>query len=636
MKNKILLAALFSALFFSCKNSENDKNTATPKPDAILLKQDEATRVEPKNWWIGFKNPVVELLIHRKGIADFDVKLGQYPGVRLVNVSKTGNPNYLFVEISIYATAKPGNLPLIFEKGSEQMVFEYPILAREGGQKGAGVTAKDFVYLLMPDRFANGNPANDEFADLQEPKAHRDSLTGRHGGDLKGISDHLDYFKELGVTALWLNPELENDQPSASYHGYAITDHYKVDRRIGTNEEYRDFVKKCHENGLKVVRDVVINHCGHKHWWMADLPTEDWVNKWDTFTRSSYRAPTLVDPYASERDKKHFLNGWFDKAMPDLNQKNPFLGRYLIQNMIWWIEYAGIDGLRTDTYTYSDQGFMSKFNEAVRKEYPDISNVGEVWENAVGIQSYFADNQPVKKTNFDSNLPGMIDFQLNFAIQEALTREQSWTEGASKIYYVLAQDNLYEDPMKNLIFLDNHDMTRIFGVVGQNMDKFKSGIVWLLTERGVPQLYYGTELLFTGDANKSHGLIRQEMPGAWPGDKRSVFTAEGRTAAENEAFDFVKKMAAIRKANPILQTGKLMQFTPENSVYCYFRYDEMSSVMVILNTANSDKKVDLRRFAERFEGYKSAKNALTDEVLTDLTASVSVKKNSPLVLILGK
>ncbi len=637
MKNALLLAALLAAVATGCDNPGSDKNPGVQKPDAVLLRADSSMRVEPMNWWIGFKNPSVELMIHKKGIAEFDVKLGKFPGVRLVNVSRTGNPNYLFVEISIYATAQPGKLPIIFEKkDGSQMVFEWPILARDAGPHGAGVTAKDLVYLIMPDRFANGDPSNDDNPSMREPKAHRDSLFGRHGGDLKGIADHLDYLKDLGATAIWLNPELENDQKGGSYHGYAITDHYRIDRRLGTNDDYRALVKKCHDSGMKVVRDIVTNHIGSGHWWMADLPSPDWVHQFDTFTRTTYRAPTLADPYASERDRRLFLDGWFDKMMPDLNQRNPFLARYLIQNTIWWIEWAGIDGLRTDTYTYSDQAFMSKFNEAVRREYPDITNVGEAWEHTVSLVAYFADNQPIKKTGFDSNLPGMIDFQLNAAILEALQREQGWTEGAARLYYVLAQDNLYEDPMRNLIFLDNHDMTRFATSIGSNMDKFRSGIVWLMTERGVPEIYYGTELAFTGDKAKGDGVLRQEMPGGWPGDKRSVFTAERRTAAENEAFDFVKKMASLRKANPVMATGKLMQFVPENSVYTYFRYDDQNSVMVVLNTANTDRKVDLRRFAERFDGFKSAQNPLTGETLTDLTATVLVKKNSPLLLVLGR
>jgi glycosidase len=626
----IRFALLFLCFFgfIHCKNILGNPYPTAAAPRTVPVLND--LRVEPANWWTGMKQQWVEILVHRADVASYTVKLGAVQGVKLRKVESAESPNYLFITLDISAGAKPQTVPIIFSKGGTSFTHAYPILPRNGAVKAQGVNSRDVMYLIFPDRFSNGDPSNDNVAGMRQG-LQRDSLVGRHGGDLQGIINHLDYLKDLGITAIWLNPELENDQKEASYHGYAVTDHYRVDRRFGTNDLLRELVKKCHDKGIKVIRDVVLNHIGGQHWWMDDLPSKDWLNQWPTFTRTTYRAPTLVDPYASEWDKKQFTDGWFDRSMPDLNQRNPHVANYLIQQAIWWIEYAGLDDLRIDTYTYSDQAFCSRWCQALRDEYPNLGMFGEIWEHGVSVQGFFADDQPLKNANFDSNLPGVVDFQLCFAIQEALTRGQGWTEGVSKIYYTLAKDHFYKDPNRNVVMLDNHDFTRFYTTIKEDFNKYKSGMAFLLTTRGIPQIYYATEILGTGNEAPSHGNIRKDFPGGWAGDPANKFSPEGRTPQENEAFNYARTLIRYRNATPALQTGKLMQFVPADGVYTYFRYDDANTVMVVLNTANVDKTLDTSRFAERMSGFTTAKNVVTGEMVGNL-GTLSIGKNSALVL----
>lgn len=635
MSRSLLLSALllFSFSESSCKNFIGNPHPA-PLPPRVVPTTSSDLRVEPANWWAGMKHNQVEILFQRADLASYQVKLGKTDGVKLLKVEKGDSPNYLFVTLEISPKAPAQKVPIVFGKGENTFTHEYPILARNRSVKAQGVTSRDVIYLIFPDRFANGDPSNDNVPGMLEG-LQRDALTGRHGGDLKGIKDHLDYIQDLGITAIWLNPELENDQLEASYHGYAVTDHYRVDRRFGTNEQLRDLVNECHKRNIKVIRDVVLNHIGDNHYWMKDLPTKDWVNQWPEFTRTSYRAPTLVDPYASEYDKKLFSDGWFDKRMPDLNQRNPHVANYLIQQAIWWIEWAGLDDLRIDTYTYSDQDFCTRWVTTLLAEYPNLGMFGEAWEYAVPLQGFFADDQPMRRANFDSNLPGIIDFQLCFAVREALVKSEGWSDGVAKIYYTLAQDYFYKDPYKNQIMLDNHDMTRIFSHVGENLDKFKIGMAFLLTMRGIPQIYYATEILDTGFEAPSHGNIRKDFPGGWPGDASNKFTAEGRTSAENDAFNFTRTLIRYRNATPALQTGKLMQFVPENGAYVYFRYDAEKTVMMALNFSDKDISLETKRFAERMSSFSKAKNVATGEVLSDIS-KITLGKGGSVVLELLK
>lgn len=611
----------------------NPHRTATPSRVATVMQ--EPIRVEPANWWTGMKWNKVEVMIHRNEVKYFQVKMPYAKGVKILRVDTLESPNYLFLTLDIREDAPPQQLQLTFTRNTEVFTLEYPIKMRRDTQKAQGVSAKDVVYLIFPDRFANGDTSNDQVTGMLQG-IDRSNPEGRHGGDLKGILDHLDYLQALGITAIWLNPELENDQLEASYHGYALTNHYLVDRRLGSNEELKQLITACHQKGIKVIRDVVLNHIGDNHWWMKDLPSKDWVNQWPGYTQTSYRAPSIVDPYASEYDKKHFQNGWFDKRMPDLNQKNPHLANYLIQQAIWWVEFAGFDDFRIDTYTYSDQDFCSRWCKALRAEYPSLSMFGEIWEYAVPIQGYFADDQPVISRGFDSELPGVVDFQLCFAIQEALTKPTGWTEGASKIYYTLAQDYFYKDPYRNLIMLDNHDMSRIYTQVGERISKFKTGLAFLLTTRGIPQIYYATEILSTGDGKESWGTFRKDFPGGWQGDSRNKFTDAGRTPEEEEAFRFTQKLIQYRNSTTALQAGKLMQFAPvdrepEKGIYVYFRYDDAKTIMVMLNFSEQPKVLDTARFQERMAGFSQARNVLSGDVLSNLD-TLSIPADAPVVL----
>lgn len=635
IRTLLLLFAVFS--LFACNKNYFGNPHAVPTASRRVPALPPGTlRVEPANWWTGMKYNRVDVLLHYPDLATYTCKLGRTKGgIKMLGARRLESPNYQIVTLEIGPKASAQRVPLVFTKSDgQQFTHEFPILARNPNPKAQGVSSRDVVYLIFPDRFANGDPSNDSVDGMLE-KADRSQIRGRHGGDFKGILEHLDYLQDLGITTIWLNPELENDQISDSFHGYALTDHYRADRRFGSNTDLRDLIAECHKRGIKVVRDVVFNHIGDGHYWMKDLPAKDWINQWPAFTRSNFRAPTLTDPYASAADRKLFQEGWFDTRMPDLNQRNPDVANYLIQQTIWWMEWAGFDDFRIDTYTYSDQDFCSRWCATLRAEYPQLNMFGEIWENAVPIQGFFADNQPMRRAQFDSNLPGVIDFQVMFAIHEAINKEQGWTEGLSRLYYVLAQDYFYEDPMRNLIMLDNHDFTRIYSTVGEDMDKYKTAIAMLLTLRGIPQLYYLTELAATGTTSPHDGFVRQDFPGGWAGDAANKFAREGRTARENEAFDYVRSLLRYRNTSTALQTGKLMQFVPADGVYVYFRYDDHQTVMVAVNTSGKDVELKTDRFAERMQGFSQATEVATGQRISDISR-LTLQKHTARVLELGR
>jgi len=582
----------------------------------------EINRIDPPNWWVGMNNPKLQLCIFGKNISAWQIALN-YPGVKIDAVNKVENPDYLFIDLSISREARAGKLILTFTSGKEERKYDYVLKPRTVSHaQYQGVDSRDLIYMLMPDRFANADPTNDIDKTARETKLNRDSMFYRHGGDLQGVIDHLDYIKDLGATALWLTPFQENNEKLASYHGYAITDHYKTDPRFGTNELYEKLVKEAHQKGLKVVMDMVYNHIGSEHWWMHNLPTQDWIHQQDTFIQTNYRLTALMDPHASEYDKNKMSNGWFVRKMPDLNQRNPYLANYLIQNAIWWIESSGIDGFRLDTYAYSDLEFMNRLLKSVREEYPKFSAVGEVWDHAVSFQAWLTNNNNIKGSP-ESHLPGTTDFQLYFALTDALNNPTDWTGGLAKIYYTLAQDFLYSKPDNNLTFIDNHDLSRFYSVVGEDIRKFKMGLGFLLTMRGTPSIYYGTELLMKNYANPD-GKVRADFPGGWAGDTVNKFKASGRTKDENEIFNYIQKLARYRQSDDALQTGKLTQFVPENDAYVYFRSNEKSTVMVVMYTGKKDSQLSLNRFGEMFSGFKSAKDVIDDSPV-DITKPVSLE-----------
>ncbi|HAY3549843.1 glycoside hydrolase family 13 protein [Elizabethkingia meningoseptica] len=600
----------------------------------FLTAQKPLERVEPMNWWTGMQEPDVQLLVYGKNISESEVSIN-YPGVTLEKINKVENPNYLFLDLKIGASTTPGKFPILFsQKGKKQLKYEYSLLPKPAGKNIAqGVTSGDFIYLIMPDRFSNGDYNNDIVKGLKQTTIRRDSMYSRHGGDLQGIINHFDYLKDLGVTAIWNTPEIENDMKSASYHGYAATDLYKIDPRYGTNELYKTYVEKAHQKGLKIIKDVVPNHVGSEHWFIKDMPMKDWVNQWPKYTNTNYRFEPAQDPYASKIDYKEQVDGWFVPSMPDMNERNPYVAKYLTQNYLWWIAYSGLDGFRIDTYAYNDLPFMASWQERVKKEYPNFTIFGETLMLLPSNQAYYTKGQKLGQT-LDTKLSGVTDEALRIAIMDALNKKPEWYEGVNRLYSMLAQDFLYKDPTKNVVFLDNHDMSRVFSVIGENMEKFKSAISILLTTRGIPQMYYGTEVLMKNFSDPD-GLVRSDFKGGWKEDKTSDFTAEGRSAAGNEAFNFVKKLANYRKATPALQTGKLTQFIPQKGVYTYFRYDDQKTVMILFNGNEESQSVDLSRYQEKLQNFTKARNVITDEVIQNLS-SLSLNKKQTLVLELIK
>ena len=582
-------------------------------------------RVNPTNWWVGMKNPNLQLLVYGPNAGTLTYSLN-YPGVKLTKSHTVENPNYAFLDLVISPSAKPGTLQLTGKRGSQAQALtqSFDLKARDKSPKGQGVTDADFIYLAMPDRFANGDPANDKFADMADPNADRANPFYRHGGDLTGAAQHLDYLKDLGVTAIWFTPVLENNQPltneggvmRSAYHGYGFTDHYAIDKRLGGNDAYKDFAKKAHADGLKVVQDAVYNHCGINHWFLKDLPMKSWLHQWPAYTNTSYKYQPITDPHGAEIDRRVTLDGWFVPHLPDLNQSNPFVSNFLIQHAIWTVEEFGVDAWRVDTYMYNDQPFMNRCNAALMTEYPKIHIFGESWVNNVVDQAYYTRNKI--DFPFKSNQPGGLDFVLYSAMLEGLKQNFSWDNGVNRPYQALAQDAVYVDPNKLVTFLDNHDTDRYLSVIGDDVAKYKMGLTWLLTTRGIPSMYYGTEILMKNFKDPSDAEVRRDFPGGFPGDKENKFEAAGRTDKENEAFNYVKILANYRRVTPALHSGKLMQYLPQNGTYVYFRYDGQETVMVATNSTDKEISLDTNRFAERMTGFTSAKNVLTGEKVSDL------------------
>jgi glycosidase len=597
-----------------------------------MVQAQKLERIEPMFWWVGMHNPQVQLLVHGENIAATEAQLN-YPGVTLVKTHKVENPNYLFLDLTISADAKAGKFPIVFtQNGKKKLQYVYELKNREqSASRIQGVTNKDLIYLLMPDRFANGDPKNDVVKGMQETKLNRDSMYYRHGGDIQGVINHLDYIKDLGVTAIWMTPEIENDMPLASYHGYAATDHYKIDARYGTNALFKSYVDQVHAKGMKVVKDIVHNHIGTGHYLFTDMPMKDWVNQWPAYTQTSYRDQPVMDIHGSQADKKRMLDGWFVPSMPDLNQRNPFVQNYLTQNHIWWVEYSGIDGLRLDTYPYSDPVYMADWAEKIRAEFPTLGIFGETLVNSVASQAFFTGGNTVNG-GFDTKLLGITDAVLKDAMYEALNGKSGWVDGIYRLYSTLAQDFLYQDANRNVIFLDNHDMSRFYSMVNEDIQKYKAGMTLLLTMRGIPQVYYGTEILMKNYSNPD-GLVRSDFPGGWKGDKTNKFKAEGRTAAENDAFNHFRTLANFRKNSEALQTGKLMQYVPQDGIYVYFRYSDTHTVMVIINTEDKEINLDTSRFDERMATATAATNVITGETINQIK-TIAIPAKGSLVLAL--
>lgn len=552
-------------------------------------------RVEPPFWWTGFDHRELQLMVYGPGIAEFTPAV-DHEQVRISRSERGDSPNYLFVYLDV-GDAAAGDFDIVFEAGNETLSHTYTLRERTrtpGRTEGPGT--QDVIYLLMPDRFANGDPSNDAvagYADLPD----RDDAYGRHGGDLAGVREHLDYLADLGITQLWLNPVLENAMPDGSYHGYATTDFYLVDPRLGTNEDYRALVAEARERGIGVIMDVIVNHIGREHPWMDDLPTADWINLPEVYT--NHARTTNQGPYASEYDRRLMEDGWFVPTMPDLNQEQPLLGDYLVQNTIFWIEYLGLAGLRVDTWPYPDKHYMAEWTRRILAEYPALGIVGEEWSENPVITSYWQAGK-VNHDGYVSYLPSLFDFPLQVALTKALTAEEpAWGSVWMPVYELLAIDYLYPDPTKLVIFPDNHDMSRIFTQLGEDYDLYRMALAFYMTMRGIPQIFYGTEILMSHPGTDSHGVIRSDFPGGWPGDDRNVFTGAGLDERELGAQSFVRRLLEWRRTADVVHSGRLMQFAPEGNVYVFFRYDADDTLMVVMNRGNDSETLDVSRYAER-------------------------------------
>lgn len=559
----------------------------------------EIKKVAPSFWWAGMKNPELQILLYGEDLALSDVSVSG-EGIYLKEVVRQENPNYLLLYLDL-SEAKGQTFQILLKNGKKKLQVPYELKSRmQRGEDVKGFTSEDVLYLIMPDRFANGNSNNDVVDEMREKKVDRTDSFARHGGDIQGISNHLDYIADLGVTAIWLNPTQENDMESGSYHGYAITDYYQIDKRFGSNEDFCALVEKAHEKNLKVVMDMIFNHCGSENYLFRDKPSKDWFNYRSNYVQTSFKTASVMDIHASAFEKKIATDGWFTSVMPDFNQRNRHVARYLIQSSIWWIEYAGINGIRQDTHPYADFDFMSQWCKEVLDEYPYFNIVGETWLNSNVLVSYWQKDSKLAAPQ-NSNLPTVMDFPLQALMNQAFDEETGeWGGGLYKLYDYQTQDLVYANPMNLLTFLDNHDTSRFAQTdeMAKNLKRYKQAMVFLLTTRGIPQIYYGTEILMTGDKGKGDGDLRKDFPGGWQGDTRNCFVENGRTALENEAFEFTRQLLNWRKGNQVIGKGNLKHYSIQNGVYVYQREFNGKSVVVIMNGTDDSKELDLTPYQE--------------------------------------
>ena len=550
--------------------------------------------LEPPFWWTGMVDSKLQLMVHGKNISDLKPEI-DHKDIEIKQIHRLENKNYLLIDL-LLNNAKPGNFEILFKRsGKIEVKYNYDLLDRKpGSMERNGFDPSDVIYLITPDRYANGDPYNDTIDGLKEG-FDRNKNRGRHGGDIQGIIDHLDYIKDMGFTQLWINPLLENDQEIYSYHGYSTTDYYKIDPRFGSNDLYRSLSKIAQESGIGIIMDLILNHIGSEHWWMYDLPSIDWINHDGKFVQTNHTHHTVYDPHTPQSEKDLFTSGWFVETMPDLNQANPFLATYLIQLSIWWIEYADLSGFRIDTYPYVDKEFLTIWSKSITKEYPNFNFFGEAWLYNPAMVSYWQrGSRPFD--DYISFIPSMKDFPLQKALYDGLTSDDRWNTGIGDIYRVLANDFQYGDPYNLVIFGDNHDMQRIFSQLNEDMDLYKMAMSFILTTRGIPQIYYGTEIAMksTGD----HGELRKDFPGGWQSDKVDAFSGKGLKSEERDAQKFLRRLLNWRKTSSAIGKGKLLHYPVKDGLYVYFRSYEDDLVMVIMNNNQSSKNIDLKRFSE--------------------------------------
>ncbi len=604
------------------------------------------TRIDPTDWYVGLKDASLQLMVYGEGVANATVTT-DYANVRIDSLVRLDSPNYLFVYLNLEG-AQAGEMTLKFTIGKKTEKVKYLLKQREkAGEERIGFSNADVLYMLMPDRFASGSTENDQIKGMREYVCDRSKPSLRHGGDLEGIRQHLDYFNELGVTALWFTPVLENNRADefeqSTYHGYATTDYYRVDPRFGTNQEYKQLIDEAHGKGLKIVMDMIFNHCGFDHPWIADLPSKDWLNlpgwleqskgtsdpRGTDFLQTSYKLTPVMDPYASKIDMKETVEGWFVPTMPDLNQKNPHVIKYLIQNSIWWVETAGIDGIRMDTYPYADRKAMAQWMEVLDKEYPNFNTVGETWVTEPGYTAAWQKDSKVSNEN--SYLKSVMDFSFFDRLDRARYEEtDNWWTGFNRIYGSLLYDYLYPNPSAVMAFIENHDTDR-FLKEGQDTLTLKQGLALLLTLNRTPQLYYGTEVLMNGTKRVSDGYVRQDFPGGFPGDKQNAFTAEGRTPEQNAMFNWLSRLLHWRQNNPCIIGGKQTQFIPYKGVYVIARQAEGRTALTILNGTSKKAAFSVQRFAEVIGNHTSATDVITGKKV-DISKDIPLTPRQTLIL----
>ena len=588
-------------------------------------------KIEPPFWYAGMHNPDLQILFYGKDIAKYQVTVSHETKIK--NVKRTENPNYLFVTID---TKNTPTSDLVFSfKSKNAVVFtqKYSIKKRrENSAQRKSFDASDMLYLIMPDRFANGNPNNDS-DDTTVEKHNRSLPGGRHGGDIQGIINNLDYISSLGATAIWSTPLCEDNDTAFSYHTYAQSDVYKFDPRYGTNEDYVRLASEMHKKDLKLVMDYVTNHWGIEHWMMNDLPTKGWIHQFDNYTQTNHKRSTINDINASEIDKKICLDGWFVPSMPDLNQSNSLVLNYLKQNAIWWIEYANVDGFRVDTYNYSDPKGIASWTKAITDEYPNFNIVGEIWMQSQAQMAYWQKDSKIGAIqNFNSNLPSVMDFTLHDAIETAFNEDDgNWNKGMAKMYDNFAEDFLYPNPNNIMVFAENHDTSRFNELYNSDFRKYQMAMALIATVRGIPQLYYGSEIGMRGDKNKGDAAIRQDFPGGWKNDKNNAFLKEGRTDGQSQYFDFTSKLFNWRKTNEAVHFGKMTHYIPENNVYVYFRYTLNKTVMVVINNSNDTHNINTSRFQENIKTYKTGKDILTEHTY-NVSNEITINGKSVLIL----
>ena len=613
MKNFFSICIFFLAVFISpIKSSETY----------------HINHLEPPFWWVGMADNKLQLMVHGKNISDLEPEIF-HTGIEINQVHRLSNPNYLFIDLFLSEEAMPGEFDIIFnEEGQPKTKYNYTLLKREPDSDGRqGFSPADVIYLITPDRYANGDPGNDSSSQLKE-KQNRLKKNGRHGGDIQGIIDHLDYISDMGFTQIWLNPVLENDQHTYSYHGYSTTDYYNIDARFGNNELYKVLSKEAKKRGIGLVMDLILNHIGSEHWWMKDLPTIDWINNDGKFVRSNHIHESVHDPHLTESQRDLFTSGWFVETMPDLNQNNTFLENYLIQNSIWWIEYADLSGFRIDTYPYIDKNFLSIWSKRIATEYPRFNFVGEEWSSNPTMVSYWQKGSN-RYDGYDSYIPSMMDFPLQEALVNGLLGSEDWNSGIVDIYRVISNDFQYGDPHNLVVFAGNHDMKRIYSQLNEQMDLYKMAMTIIITVRGIPQIYYGTEIAMssTGD----HGALRKDFPGGWPGDKVNAFTGISLNNKELEAQNFIRKLLNWRKENIAITMGNMIHYPVKNGIYVYFRSYNEALVMVIINNNKRSKRIDPNRFNEVIAEKKQGISILDNKVY-DLTTKINLPGKGALIL----